>query len=615
MKSKFKAQKLTNYEINLIKASTRGSYSEVTKVYYINFPSPYACSLALIKAIEGNHWDIAKLLLFKVDDIEVVKSAFSAAFNNVAIAIDFFTEDTKSPQIEFFTNILDSNFNNVREFVANHSLNQVAKELSLYLSAVSGNCQMMRYFIDGNSVDIDAKDGVVRDAEELKVNILKLSCIHGHVDMVEFLRSKYKVTLSDMTLLDATSYGQEDLVVYLLTNPQLQLENKVIFTALEYAIFSGENNLNIIKLLYEKCIFADGATEEIAKVLGRYEIKNSEDLEVFKFLLNQCDKLSLSQVEKILLDISSKGRISLDALRCFIEFTKAQDISLSEVSAEIVDCIFACFSEYENLEGLKYIKEKFNPDVHYRNDQAVRDASKYGELDCVKYLISECGADVTAKNNQAIYRSAENGHVKVVKYILMHGADVNANENKAIKRAIDNTKWEMAKTLLVFGANLEDESYAQKFNEKCVGFTQKFEAAREYVKKFEPSPQKVNLFAELKGKFKDLKDDFPDKVLFEYVVSQILIKFNPELENVKYLSVSELGSLLAIGEYYGDDAAKKVLADIDSPNFQTFMNISIVESGHFLKSSNIPEDVSMLVCFNLNLSNQEILIMGNLTSE
>jgi ankyrin repeat protein len=97
-----------------------------------------------------------------------------------------------------------------------------------------------------------------------------------------------------------------------------------------------------------------------------------------------------------------------------------------------------------HLNVIKYLVETGY--IHSDNDAALRTASEHGYLDIVKYLV-ENGADIHAENEEALRYSSQNGHFDVVKYLVENGANVHAQNNKAFKFATKAGHTDIAKYL------------------------------------------------------------------------------------------------------------------------------------------------------------------------
>ena len=89
-----------------------------------------------------------------------------------------------------------------------------------------------------------------------------------------------------------------------------------------------------------------------------------------------------------------------------------------------------------DLKAIKLLC-KYNIDIHYKNDYALRWCSTNGKNEIVKFLI-EHGADVTAYNNYALRWSANNKYFSTVKILIKALPEINYeklyNEYKKNKR-------------------------------------------------------------------------------------------------------------------------------------------------------------------------------------
>ena len=72
-------------------------------------------------------------------------------------------------------------------------------------------------------------------------------------------------------------------------------------------------------------------------------------------------------------------------------------------------------SKNGRLDVVKHLIE-CGADIHIRDDEALRCASRVGRLDVVKYLV-ECDADIHACNDSTLIWASINGHLDVVHYL------------------------------------------------------------------------------------------------------------------------------------------------------------------------------------------------------
>ena len=58
--------------------------------------------------------------------------------------------------------------------------------------------------------------------------------------------------------------------------------------------------------------------------------------------------------------------------------------------------------------------------------------AEHGDVEGVKYLVERCEADVHAEDNFALYCASASDHLNVVRYLVENGADVHARNDDAL---------------------------------------------------------------------------------------------------------------------------------------------------------------------------------------
>ena len=151
------------------------------------------------------------------------------------------------------------------------------------------------------------------------------------------------------------------------------------------------------------------------------------------FLLGERDKM--------------KDYLPADAYLPFISMLEGH-----KIDQNILNDMFVEMAKEGSVQGVSLLLSK-GADIHFRNDEALRLASRYGHLDVVKYL-TENGADVHAGNDYSLYLASANGHLDVVRYLIEQGADVHAENDLALRLASANGHLEVVKYLIEQGADI-----------------------------------------------------------------------------------------------------------------------------------------------------------------
>ncbi len=115
------------------------------------------------------------------------------------------------------------------------------------------------------------------------------------------------------------------------------------------------------------------------------------------------------------------------------------------------------------------IKEliKRGADVHWNEDEALRNAAGYGSKETVKTLL-EHGADIHARDDYALRSAAKAGNTETVKTLLEHGANIHAEHGETLTLAAKYGHTEIVKTLLDKGANIHAQfDWALKVAARC----------------------------------------------------------------------------------------------------------------------------------------------------
>ena len=92
-------------------------------------------------------------------------------------------------------------------------------------------------------------------------------------------------------------------------------------------------------------------------------------------------------------------------------------------------------------------------DIHFNNEQPLRDAVLYGRTEVVKILL-KYGADVNACNGEPLRTAACYGQTEIAKILLKYGADPNVCDGLPLRYAAYHGETEIAKILLKKGADI-----------------------------------------------------------------------------------------------------------------------------------------------------------------
>ncbi len=102
-------------------------------------------------------------------------------------------------------------------------------------------------------------------------------------------------------------------------------------------------------------------------------------------------------------------------------------------------------SEKGHLSVVQYLVED-NANIHWYDDEALRNATWKGHLPVVKYLV-EYKADIHAVDDLALIWASENEHLEVVKYLVEHNANIHTHNDYILRNANEKGHSHMVKYL------------------------------------------------------------------------------------------------------------------------------------------------------------------------
>lgn len=142
---------------------------------------------------------------------------------------------------------------------------------------------------------------------------------------------------------------------------------------------------------------------------------------IMKDLLDACGKQDLHRIRRIL---STNKRIHVDTL------------SQALVSS----------SRIGHVEAMNLLLES-KADIHYKNDNALRETCQYGKIRAVQILIAN-KADVNIDDGQCLITASEFRNSELTKILVSAKADVNVREGRALVGYFGEGPIDMVKFLL-----------------------------------------------------------------------------------------------------------------------------------------------------------------------
>lgn len=114
-----------------------------------------------------------------------------------------------------------------------------------------------------------------------------------------------------------------------------------------------------------------------------------------------------------------------------------------------------------NYDKLLLWSLKRGADVHYHDDEALKDASKYGNVEVVKILLDK-GANIHTEDDLPIILASMNGNLETVKLLDNYDANLLAQNQRALRLAASNGHRNVVDYLIRNGGDINILSGKQK---------------------------------------------------------------------------------------------------------------------------------------------------------
>jgi ankyrin repeat protein len=422
-----------------------------------------------INLIEGLTQELQDMVLMNLSSDDIRMIGKDSTYDKISNVSDYVWERKKDRTV--MEAILNNNLLGLKCVIENQNIRKV-NNLSLQLSAMLGNLDIIKFLVDRYNIDLNENDNIV----------LLLSAKYGHLDIVKYLVELYntKHGTRDVNIKDynraicwASKNGHLHIIKYFIE--ESGLTGIDIHADYEEALQQSAKygHLEVVQFLVEQ-----GANIYIEDGIVFHFSAMNNHLEVVKFLIEH-DKDAYKYCEEALLWAANNGHMEVvkylvgsgqggvvihddnertlrcSTLRCSINLKIVKYLTDPSINAivGVSDNTNLCwYIARSNLKEIKTIvKDGADKNI------ALRVCAEKGDIKAVKYLV-ENGAHVHAYFDAALRVSAGNGHLPVVQYLIKHDADIHEYEGEALELAVRNCHLSVVKCLIKHGAEIYEPS-------------------------------------------------------------------------------------------------------------------------------------------------------------
>jgi len=158
----------------------------------------------------------------------------------------------------------------------------------------------------------------------------------------------------------------------------------------------------------------------------------------------------------------------VDRFVCFIKdmsYEKRFDYFISQ-GADISREEYFFYTAFIEIGNLSVIRKLISMGMHvnWNHNYLAKSLVSNNQLQTLRYLKSRYEIDLHFENDILLWLACKYGHIQIVQYLLEYGLDVHANDDAAIKISSLNKDYTLINLLIKYGANIHAEN---EFCAKC----------------------------------------------------------------------------------------------------------------------------------------------------